>query len=150
MIVPARRGDARAVIVGEEGPADGKALFPYPTHRTGGRLCSLIMRLSPMQYLDEYARVNLCHGGWDSRAARRVAREVLDAEPECLVLLGSRVCAAFGVVYVPFAYRTSGLDATRTRYVVLPHPSARNRMWNDKDTVAKSRRALIRAKVIDP
>ncbi len=43
------------------------------------------------------------------------------------MLLGKKVCAAFGVEYAPFTVdEVSGLTAA-----ILPHPSGKNLAWND-------------------
>ena len=70
-------------------------------------------------------------GEWDADRAREVATAIAPslAKYDHVVLLGKRVCEAFGVDYVP------GSD--RGKMVVFPHPSGRCRFWNDPARVAK-------------
>lgn len=67
----------------------------------------------------------------DRRLARDVARQTLDRygpQRALVVLAGSRVAWAFNVRYEP-GCRTE-LDGARI--LVIPHPSPRNRAWNDR------------------
>ena len=127
----------RPLLVGEVNPYGvdpAFALYPLPEHASGWRLCA-ILGMSFGEYLSAFNRVNLCSGRWSIRAARAEAR-VIAASPDhdAVVLLGAKVCAAFGVQFKPFQ-RTG-------RYAVLPHPSGRCRLWNDKASVVRARRLI--------
>ena len=128
------------IFVGELNPYGGNpdyALFPYPQGSAGEILKSRIVRI-PGGYYCELGRVNLCEGKWTLREARARAEELLlkrhlqpfgkrtvwgdESIPGVLVLLGSKVCSAFGVPFAPFDLRNG--------MVILPHPSGVNRMWS--------------------
>jgi hypothetical protein len=140
------RAVAVALVVGEEGPSGPMALFPYPVHRSGGRLCHRVMGVAPMWYVQSLDRTNLCHDGWDARTAARRAAEIatMTLPYDVVVLLGSRVCRAFGVSYRPFRVTRRG----GRRYVVLPHPSARCRTWNDPESIGRARSVLSRVGIL--
>lgn len=132
------------VLVGELNPYGSDpemALYPLPRNASGNRL-RLILDLTDLEYLD-YRRVNLCTGKWGIRAARAAAAEVLEHEDVCFaVLLGAKVCSAFGVPYEPFTVRPSGRGYP---LVVLPHPSGLNRAWNEPGAVEQARLAINKA-----
>jgi hypothetical protein len=134
----------RPLLVGESNPygADPSyALYPYPERSAGGRLCRLVMRLEPRQYLRAYERVNLCAGRWSLRAARLAGGALVspDPPPSVIVLLGARVCAAFAAPFEPFTrYSTARLPCV----LILPHPSGLSRSWNDPGTYRRAREAL--------
>lgn len=75
-------------------------------------------------------------GEWDSYRIICIVRELLRErfqDGDRVFLCGLRVAKAFGVPFVP-GYKT--LYCQRDRKVtltVLPHPSPRNRMWNNPD-----------------
>jgi hypothetical protein len=132
--------DAKYYFVGESNPWGSDphfALYPAPNGSAGHRLCRAILGIARATYLEVFTRVNLCDGGWSTRAARRRASEMRaeSAERDRLVLLGARVAAAFDLPFRPF--ETFGEDA-----LVLPHPSGRCRIWNDPDSIARARIAL--------
>lgn len=135
---------ARPLLVGELNPhaADPQwALYPTPRGATGDRL-RRVMLLSDQEYLANYDRVNLCVGRWSSAEARRKAALLLmsSPQPSAYVLLGRRVCDAFGFGWVPFT--RSLLGGQLPVVVVLPHPSGRSRLWNAPDAARRSREAL--------
>lgn len=132
----------RPVLVGESNPY-GKdpayALYPEPATSAGGRLCREILGLTPSRYISLFHRRNLLVGDrWSASAAAEAAMdlcvEFMDAP---LILLGSRVCRAFGVAYEPFAVVISDPWA-----LCLPHPSGRCRAWNDPVSYQRARDAL--------
>lgn len=130
------------LVVGELNPygTNGKyALYPYPENSAGGRLCRLILRMRPGAYVAAYRRENLCTEKWSLPTARLNAatlQRTLRGAP--LVLLGAKVCAAFGVPFIPFTASTT-VDGP---LVVLPHPSGLNRLWNDPMAYVRARDAL--------
>lgn len=126
----------RPVLVGERNSKTGDArlaLYPEPANGSGGRLME-ILGLGRRAYLTLFDRVNLCGTEWDLPAAGVSAAGLRSRR---LVLLGSRVCQAFGVPFEPFAVLDVDLRA-----VVLPHPSGRCRVWNDLRSAARARRAV--------
>lgn len=115
------------------------ALFPWPRNASGNRLRE-ILGITDSAYLALYGRTNLCVGKWSIVAAREAARAISVNElPRYIVLLGSKVCKAFGVPYEPYTVRPSGRGYP---LVVLPHPSGLNRAWNEPDAVERARRVM--------
>jgi hypothetical protein len=131
----------KPLLVGETNPysvSPAMALYPLPEWSAGGRL-ALILGLTRGEYLDRFDRANLCCGKWSLPIARLVAKSLLVAQDRSsLVLLGSRVAAAFRVPFDPYCVGTNGTG----RFVVLPHPSGRCRLWNNPGAVEKARAAL--------
>ena len=82
---------------------------------------------------------------WSQRVAGARFRELrtsgmLDHRP--VVLLGARVCRAAGVTASPLCWRLD--SALRSWYLHVPHPSGRNRYWNDASHVAEVEAILQR------
>ena len=132
----------RPLLVGECNPYGGRpmfALYPYPDRSSGARLAH-ILGLTRKNYLLRFERTNLCVDRWSIRAARLAADSILAKRPVCpievtpIILLGSKVCQAFGVAYEPFC----GIRNFR----MLPHPSGRNRIWNDPRAAERARALL--------
>lgn len=113
------------LLVGEDNPYGsdpGYALYPLPENASGDRL-SKLLGLSHHEYLRAYDRVNLCSRRWGMAEARATAQNISMGGHWRVVLLGAKVCSAFGVPYAP-------LTLVRERYAVVPHPSGRNLFWN--------------------
>lgn len=85
-------------------------------------------------------------GPWDDRLARHVARLLLSEPYDVYLLAGRRVAASFGLVgaAIPSMWRVAG-----KRLLVVPHPSGRNRLWNDPTVRARVREMWENA-VADP
>lgn len=142
----------RPLLVGEDNPhsADPRmALYPLPAGAAGSRLAAHL-GLEVGSYLDAFDRTNLCTGGWNLREARASAERVLVARAGrgTLILLGARVCSAFRVPFKPFEpfelVRRVGARALVARGVVLPHPSGRCRVWNDRESAPRAKEAVAR------
>ncbi len=132
----------RPLLVGELNPhgADPRyALYPYPPACAGARL-RVILGLSLLSYLRRFDRANLCTGRWSIAEARRRAGELWQAGHPAAILLGARVCAAWGVAFEPFS-RTRRLDGGAA-LVILPHPSGRCRLWNEPGAADRARALL--------
>ena len=132
--------DLRPVLVGESNPYGDDpryALYPSPDGCSGHRLCRLVLGMHCRDYLSAFDRVNLCGGYWSMREARQMAVQLLAerAGSASLILLGSKVCRAFGVAYVPFTVA----DGVLLR---LPHPSGLCRVWSDPRAFARARAAI--------
>jgi hypothetical protein len=128
----------KPVLVGEMNPygADPDyALYPAPDGCSGHRLCCLILGMQRRHYLDSFDRVNLCDGKWSIKAARIKATE-LWASGRRFILLGSKVCYAWGIPFTPFIFSDNG------NCVVLPHPSGLCRLWNEVGVIAKAREVV--------
>ena len=146
----------RPTLVGESNPyhADPKwALYPYAGYPSARRLCVEILDLQRADYLRRFERVNLCCGAWSIREARERARVLqtppgsLDYHmpgyrPPVLVLLGSKVCAAFGVPFEPF---TVNGEPCTVALAILPHPSGLCRIWNEPGSFERARETLRKA-----
>jgi hypothetical protein len=120
-----------------------------------------VLGLYRVDYLALFSRTNLIRGTkWSAPLARRAAREVaICTRGAPLVLLGAKVCAAFGVPFAPFETLDFGepLKAAGCpelpggllgsgwypkRMVILPHPSGLSRAWNDPSAVQRARAAV--------
>lgn len=139
------RAGRLALLVGEDNPytdVPEMALHPDLKGAAGSRL-ALILETPPATFAAAFARVNLCAGGWDRAAAGAAAdalfkEQALSGQPT--ILLGARVCRAFGLEFRSFstfeAVRWLGLEggggeALTMRGAILPHPSGRCRIWNE-------------------
>lgn len=96
-------------------------------------------------YLELTERHNLYAsdpGPWSAEDARRHAQSVF---PQLVgrrtILLGRRVADAFGIREGPFRWIRVG----PTSVAVVPHPSGRNRYWNDPAHVDLARSFLREA-----
>lgn len=145
-------------LIGESNPygADPRyALYPLPERSAGGRLCRLIVRMPAHDYIAYYRRFNLCSGSWRMKEARKTAEATL-AEvrrirsvarcrgeavyPPKLVLLGAKVSEAFGIVFEPFTV----YSGTWCDYIMLPHPSGLNRLWNEPGSYDRAHALLVK------
>lgn len=134
----------RVLFVGEDNPYGSSprmALYDEPPGSAGGRLRRVVLGLPRRVYLGKsIGRANLCAGRWSVREARARAAELVDVAAQdggAIVMLGRKVADAFGADHV--------LPFTRVeQFVAVPHPSGRNRVWNDQDAVPRVR-ALLRA-----
>ncbi len=128
----------RPLLVGECNPygSDPRyALYPLPAGAAGDRLRE-ILGLTLRDYLRRFDRVNLCTGRWSAVEARRRAVQVWQPGRPAHILLGAKVCAAWGVPFEPFT-RTPGPGVR-----ILPHPSGRCRVWNEPGAVERARALL--------
>ncbi len=136
------------ILVGEVNPYGAEpeyALYCLPENSAGGRLQRLVLGVRRTRYLD-FPRYNLCVGKWSIRAARLEAERLrlVQHRGRKLVLLGSKVCGAFGVPFVPCSLQ-GGVDSADTcTYVVLPHPSGLNRFWNEPGAFEMARATVQR------
>lgn len=159
----------RPTFVGEVNPYGsdpGYALYPRPVNSSGWRLCHAVLGVSEEEYLTRTKRLNLCYGEWDRVRAQSAARGLVYEQgllldlrnglaPRVMVLLGAKVCKAFGAFFVPFSYNDAadalgpiaGVDIPRGRLtvVVLPHPSGLSRAWNQHGSMALAKLTLKKA-----
>lgn len=154
----------KPLLIGEDNPRHSDprfALYPYPEGCSGDRLCRLIMGLAAADYLRRFERFNLCAGKWSAPEARRRAAEIQASQSlgGVVVLLGSKVAGAFGLRFTPFetysfnaperdlsklvAAIEAGTGSPRLTYVVLPHPSGRNLLWNAPGAFERARALLF-------
>lgn len=145
------------VVIGESNPhgVDPRyALYHEPENSAGGRLCRLIFGLRTVSYHRYTTRYNLCTGAWSALPALDRARAILRAHPTgLLILLGRKVATAFGWEKAPpfclidrggLVWSPTREAAPDGRWLILPHPSGRNRSWNAVGAVDRAR-TLLRA-----
>lgn len=143
----------KPLLVGEMNPYGADpffALYPLPETSSGGRLQSLILDIPRDAYV-EMDRVNLCEGKWSAPAARSRGQELrafFTPATHKFVLLGAKVSGAFGVPFEPISAKTGHAAGDEHTYVVLPHPSGRNLLWNDPEVIPRVR-ALLRREFPD-
>lgn len=136
------------LLVGEANPygADPHyALYPHPERSAGGRLCRVVLGLPVGAYMRSFDRVNLCARKWSVPEARRAAAALVLADNRRIfILLGSKVCGAFGLDFEPYRIRREpgGIPAV---FVVLPHPSGLCRLWNEPGAIERARAVLREA-----
>jgi hypothetical protein len=75
-------------------------------------------------------------GKWDAREARRVAEVLMPEvlEYDVVILFGVKVCVAFQVKFEPCV--------TQGKFLPLPHPSGRCRLWNNEETHHRIRKVM--------
>jgi hypothetical protein len=148
----------KPLLVGESNPyqtdpEEGRrfALYPDPPHSAGGRLCGEILGLTERDYLRMFDRTNLCGVKWNQREAAEEANRLVEARSagDLILCCGARVAGAFGFVFLPFTIgQFDSLLASRVagwpRAAILPHPSGRNRIWNDPGSIELFRLTLRR------
>lgn len=137
-------GRRKVWLVGESNPRSQNPehdLYPHPAGCSGHRLMT-VLGLTEREYLAAFRRRNLLRGDratgpWDRGAARDAALEVLSSNQflEPVVLLGVKVCEAFGLPAEPFRHHLLG----RVRVLTLPHPSGLCRIWNTPGAKARAR-----------
>lgn len=134
----------KPLLIGEANPYGADpyfALYPYPKNASGDRLCRLIMKMTPAQYLRDFDRINLCPTKWSAPVARERAQAILKSDMEDLVLFGAKVSNAFGLPYEPFKFFSND-DGSGPSIAILPHPSGLNRIWNEPDAYDRAHLAL--------
>jgi hypothetical protein len=134
----------RPLLVGEiNGRTDNSALdlYPLPPTAAGGRLCKLL-GITSRQYLHTFDRVNLCHNHWNMTDAKILAK-LVDLNRPAVILLGRKVAAAFGMAGpAQFTKTAVAVGKRGTVIYTIPHPSGRNRVWDDPANVTRLRRLL--------
>lgn len=145
----------KPLLVGEDNPygSDPRyALWCMPRHSAGGRLCYDILGVKDqIDYVRRFDRANLCLGKWSAKEATARAGE-LQRSHRTLILLGAKVCSRFGYAFEPFTIKQKttsaaaavllGVPYEEWTFVLLPHPSGRNRMWNQPGAIERAREIL--------
>lgn len=143
------------LLVGEDNPlsvAPECALYPYPAGCAGYRFAEDIANVGTGHHLATW-RTNLCSPRWSARAARERAEVLLakDAPWKVIVMLGRKVARAFATAVdgdasaevEPFC--GAAVEPEGKLLISLPHPSGRNRIWNDLAQVHRARKTLADA-----
>lgn len=147
----------KPILVGEDNPFGGPphhALWCEPRRSAGGRLCYNILGLaSEREYIRGFDRANLCRGKWSAAEASKYASE-LEHSHRTLILLGAKVCHAFGYNFEPFTVKRKFTSASAEvvigtphdewTFVLLPHPSGRNHLWNEPGSYWRARLLLTK------
>lgn len=119
-------------------------LFPAPVGCTGYRLWKMLegeTGATRSEYLGAFERTNLVEGReWNMRRARENVPAMLERmRGRHAVIVGSATYSAFGSALHPysrhFLWRDSDDLLCPFRYALFPHPSGRNRYYNDPATV---------------
>jgi hypothetical protein len=133
------------LICGEDNPAQDApehALFPHPPGCAGERLQENIFGITRRTYLGLW-RINLCADKWSVKTARTTANALLkkDLPWSTVILLGRKVADAADYPNPTFtvSLKYDGL----LQIVSIPHPSGRNRAWNDPANIARVRAMLM-------
>ncbi len=137
----------RTLLIGLDNPYSrnaSHALLPMPDGATGNKIVQLIDEAmdadySPRQYLRDFARINLYPGetarsgkgatSTDRLLARLCMILIANARYSGVVLFGKRVQVAFGD-FVTFDTETDVKIVDDATFYALPHPSGRNRWYN--------------------
>lgn len=129
------------IIVGELNPwgtDPDMAMYPLPTYTAGGRMQRIVLGIHRWRYVD-LDRYNLCVGNWSMPKGRAEAKRLIEQHPErVFALLGRKVAVAFGMAEPAFRV----LQHRQSTFVLLPHPSGRNRMWGKPGTLSACRKVL--------
>jgi hypothetical protein len=138
---------ASILLIGEDNPSSDKpehALFPHPPRCAGSRLQETIMGVSLKTYLGLW-RTNLCQGKWNASKARTRAAKIVatDMPWSVIVLLGRKVSDSLDFDNPLFTVQL--VHDGRVKLISLPHPSGRNRTWNDAYNITRARSMLMDA-----
>lgn len=137
------------VLVGESNPYGNDpryALFDLPERAAGHRLRALIFGVRRTTYA-RFHRTNLCDGDWSVKSAReKVKRICTDLPTATFVLCGKKVQSAFNFKYEREPFTTweevGGPEYEGLKFVLIPHPSGRNREWNREGAIERARELL--------
>lgn len=132
----------KPLIVGEAPNRSGS--YRTPCEGRVGRRLAACCGLSFDDYLRRFERTNVFArppARWRIAVARRRAWRLVRGRfgDRVVVVLGRRAAAAFGL-FDYFVWTRVG----RARVTVVPHPSGRNRYWNDPARVARAARFMRR------
>jgi len=128
------------LLVGEQPAPGGRPelpLWPWPERSAGRRLLAM-SGLSAGDYLARLARVNMARrpvARWSAKQAEHRAHQLLATLPDGarVVLLGARARDAVPALARLGWFEPALLRVTRGHAVIVsvPHPSGRNREYND-------------------
>lgn len=128
-----------------EDPSHKYDLYPLPRGASGHRLCKLVLGMEMTAYLRSFVRRDLLTTKkWSVPQARKAAG-VVWAESKCapLILLGTKVSAAFGLAYEPFTFVKRDAVVGDRRILILPHPSGLCRAWDEPLAFRRARELVL-------
>lgn len=128
----------RPLIVGMNNPISSRpeyALYPWPRGCAGNRLFEMLRDVLPSatmhEYVKRFERVNLVSGRWHRATARSAARALRPSlTARSVVLLGREVAEAFEISP---SYPSGTPAPDGAIFYLMPHPSGRNRQYNDPE-----------------
>lgn len=141
------------LLVGEApAPSDGPLAPGEALTGSSGRRIASLAGLAWDDYLALTERVNLFDELppiWLPYEAREAARLIIPRMYDRrTILLGQKVAAAFGLAggeaMLEWATRWTS-DIAGAEVAIVPHPSGRNRWWNDRANVARASTFLTTA-----
>lgn len=147
-------GDDRPVFIGQAPSRHGDPTKPL-TGRPGRKLADLAS-MTPMEFYLSTVRINLLSryvgvsGNGDAfpmiDARRGAIKMVAGLDGRVVVFVGRRVAEAFGCERPWFDWEEGRFSVGNLtmgcRRAVMPHPSGRNRFWNDSRNVQEARRFM--------
>jgi len=127
-------------------------LYPYPRGCAGYRLWQMLPEgTTRSQYLDAFERRNLLRAReWSSRMAREAADGILpQLVGRLVVVLGRDVRSALGLspaepLSINEEHVIGGGPGFDLRWLAFPHPSGRNRWFNDPENYLEACRVLTK------
>lgn len=156
----------KTVIVGIAPARPGEEGQPLSAiaPRSTGRKISDMLEVSPLVYMRAFDRVNVCPNAQEGTIhprsyaahAENLAASLL--RQRNVILLGQNVAECFGITRERYSYcewkdsrihESYGLVGWNTgrfppfRWAVLPHPSGRNRWYNDPFNAETARQFLV-------
>lgn len=148
-------GDDRPVFIGQAPSRHGDPTKPL-TGRPGRKLAELASMV-PMEFYVSVVRANLLpyyvgtNGNGDAfpmpEARDNALRLAKALDDRTVVFVGRRVAEAFGCRLDWFEWGNDYFSAPDgetvwIRYATMPHPSGRNRFWNDQENTQTARRFM--------
>ncbi len=144
-------GDDRPIFIGQAPSRHGDPTKPL-TGRVGEKLAALASMV-PMEFYLSVVRTNLLpyyvgtNGNGDAFPMPEARRNAFKMAPvldgRTVVFVGRRVTEAFGYKADWFTWGKGYFAAedktVRIKYAAIPHPSGRNRFWNDPTNVQEAR-----------
>jgi len=121
---------------------DGPPLVPGKPGSTADRLLA-ISGMTHDEYLANFKRLNLLPlGHWCPIKARVRGLRIQRSLRGKVIVLGKQTWSALGLPRIDFFERVVTADA---EFILLPHPSGRNLIYNDPRNRERARRILRRA-----
>jgi hypothetical protein len=132
--------DLPCALVGELNPYGSNprfALYHEPAGASGDRLRRMLgLSVDAYRALPKY---NLCTGTWNPISAHGRALELRERH-RVIIALGVKTRLAFPCSPATWEAR----EDDRGMLIALPHPSGRNRAWNDPEARQRARELLAR------